>query len=214
MWDCGFYGWCKIKVPQTHEALLLLRCVRHGVASGKATFSIFWYANIKSAGLLWWRERGGNLWYFIHLPINYSHHWGYKLTYKYNCRKISFTQKQGMAWRWGQITKKKEKAREWQTLNGMTDGVNITVEAHWCLLPKWEEQCDSTDVATGIAGRHSTFTGVLFSVSCFQIASKQRLLNLHRFVNLTVFRRIVFIVFLYANSLLTCKLLFKSTGLH
>lgn len=56
-----------------------------------------------------------------------------KLTYKYNCRKISFTQKQGCH---GDEEKSQKKTQEQQTLNGMADGVNITVEAHWCLLPK------------------------------------------------------------------------------
>lgn len=60
-----------------------------------------------------------------------------------------------------------KKAREQQTLNRMADGVNITVEAHW---RKGGEQCDSTNVATGISEHHSTFTGVLFTVSCFQMA--------------------------------------------
>lgn len=64
------------------------------------------------------------------------------------------------------MRKNYKKARE-QTLNRMVDGANITVEAHW---PKGREQCDSTNVATGISEHHSTFTGVLFSVSCFQMA--------------------------------------------
>ena len=58
-----------------------------------------------------------------------------------------------------------ERGRESQTSKqNEVDGVNITVEAHWC-LPKGGEQCDSTDVATGISEHHSASTGVLFSVS-------------------------------------------------
>lgn len=61
------------------------------------------------------------------------------------------------------------------------DGVNITVEAHWCffVFHTKVEQCDSTNVATGIFEQHSTFTGVLFSVSCFQ-KLLNICLNLHK----------------------------------
>lgn len=57
------------------------------------------------------------------------------------------------------------------TLSVMADGGNITVEAHWRVSTRWE-QCDSTNVATGISERHSTFTGVLFSVSCLPHSSE------------------------------------------
>lgn len=46
-------------------------------------------------------------------------------------------------------------------------GVNIAVEAHW-RLPEGGEQCDSTNVATGISEHRSAFIEVLFSVSCFE----------------------------------------------
>ncbi len=72
--------------------------------------------------------------------------------------------------------KLRKKAREQQTVNRMADGVNITVEAHW-RRPVGGEQCDSTNVATGISEHHSTFTGVLFGVSCIKNGLKTNTLQ-------------------------------------
>lgn len=154
--------------------------MKQRLEKGNVWHLLIWrYQKCRLTFVTWGKEETFGV--LIHLPITYSHHWGYKLTHKYNWRNISLTRKQGCREDEEKSQgkkKKKRKAQERRTLNGMADGVNMTVEAHWCLLPKREEQCDSTDVATGIAGRHSTFTGVLFSVSCVQIASEQTLTRL------------------------------------
>lgn len=69
---------------------------------------------------------------------------------------------------------KKKGTRAIQKLYRMADGVNITVEAHW-RLRRGGEQCDSTNVATGISEHHSASTGVLSSVS----AASRRLKGKH-----------------------------------